>query len=215
MGFLTRILFLLCLMIANGQADQETQSQAASSEVCLGSATAPVLIIEYSSLSCSHCAHFHRDVLPKIQEKYVKPGHVRIVFRDFPGDQVSLKAHQVAWCKGNIKYLDFVKLLYSTQDKWLLAPDPVAALKSIVVQNGISAQQFDECLNNQAQLDRIIQTRLEGQRKYKIDATPTFIINAKIYKKALTLEEMEEILQPILKTPTDKKDKPILAGRKQ
>jgi len=173
-------------------------------EMGMGNPKAPVVIINYSSLTCGHCAHFHTDVLPKIEEKYIKPGFVRIIFRDYPGDQVSINAHRLAWCKGELKYLDFVKLLYSTQEKWLSAPDPVAALKKIALQNGISAKQFEACLKDQELLDKIIQVRLEGQKKYNITATPTIIINAKIYPRALTFEEFEGIIRPLLNPTLDK-----------
>src|ERR1700722_11236852 len=141
-------------------------------EMSMGDSKAPVTIIDYSSLTCAHCAKFHTNVLPKIEKDYIKPGYVRMIFRDYPGDQVSIKAHQVAWWRGEIKYLDFLKLLYETQEKWLSATDPVAALKSIALQHGITPKQFDTCLKNQELLDQIIQVRLEGQKKYNIKATP-------------------------------------------
>lgn len=167
-------------------------------EVSLGKKEAPVVMINYSSLSCGHCAHFHTDTLPEIMKKYIEPGHLRIVFRDYPGDQVSLKAHQLAWCKGEMKYLDLLKILYAAQDKWLFADDPVAALKVLALQNGITPQQFEACLKNQELLDQIIALRLEGQKKYNIKATPTIVINAKIYQQALTPEEFDKIMKPLL-----------------
>lgn len=185
------------------------------SEMSMGSSSAPVVMLNYSSLTCSHCAHFHTVVLPKIEEKYIKPGYVRIVFRDYPGDQLSLKAHQLAWCKGEIKYLDFVKLLYTTQEKWLSAADPVAALKLIALQNGITAKQFDACLKNQELMDKIIQVRLEGQKKYNIKATPTIVINAKIYPRALTFEEFEKIVRPLLAPSMEKEKKTVLKKEKK
>jgi len=176
-------------------------------EISVGSKDAPVVMINYSSLSCGHCAHFHDDILPKIEEKYIKPGYLRIIFRDYPGDQVSLRAHQLAWCKGEMKYLDFIKILYANQDKWLLVDDPVAALKAIALQNGIASKQFDECLKNQELLDQIIAIRLDGQKKYDIKATPTIIINAKIYQKALSLDEIDDIMKPLLVSSLEKPKK--------
>lgn len=173
-------------------------------EISMGSKDAPVVMINYSSLSCGHCAHFHTDILPKVEEKYIKPGYLRIVFRDYPGDQVSLRAHQLAWCKGEMKYLDFMKILYANQEKWLLAPDPLVALKAIALQNGIPAKQFDTCLKNQELLDQIVAIRLDGQKKYNITATPTIVINAKIYQKALTLEEIADIMKPLLASSVEK-----------
>lgn len=204
MKLILRGFILFSIMTTTGQAEKEKPVENPLPEMSIGKADAPVTVIEYSSLTCSHCAQFHTEALPKIKEKYVKPGYVRILFRGFPGDQVSLTAHQLAWCKGEIKYLDFVKLLYETQEKWLSAADPVAALKSIVLQHGISAKQFEACLKNQELMDKIIQVRLEGQKKYNITATPTIIINAKIYNHALTFAEFEEIVRPLL-APTLKK----------
>jgi len=199
-------LLLLCFALHNGLADRAKPVSKPLPEMSMGSPKAPVVMINYSSLTCGHCAHFHTAILPKIEEKYIKPGYVRIIFRDFPGDQVSLKAHQFVWCKGEIKYLDFVKLLYSTQEKWLSASDPIAALKSIALQNGLSAAQFEACLKDQELMDKIIQVRLDGQKKYNITATPTSIINAKIYPGALSFEEFEKIVRPLL-SPTLEKAK--------
>jgi len=198
MRIIIRTLIFLAMTIPAGYTDKDKESSQPLPEVSIGKPEAPVLIIDYSSLTCHHCANFYLDVIPQIQKKYVDPGYVRIVFRDFPGDKVSLEAHQIAWWKGEIKYLDFVKLLYSTQEKWLSAPDPIAALKSIVAQNGISAEQFDAALKNQELLEKIISVRLEGQQKYKINATPTIIINAKMHNKALSMQEIDDILKPIL-----------------
>lgn len=174
-------------------------------EISIGSKTAPVVMIIYSSLSCGHCAHFTTDILPKVEKKYIKPGHLRVVFRDYPGDQISLRAHQLAWCKGEIKYLDFINSLYASQEKWLLASDPVAALKTMALKSGMSAQQFDSCLKNQELLDQIIAARLDGQKKYNITVTPTIIINAKVFQKTLTLEEIDEIMKPFLVASAQKK----------
>jgi len=167
-------------------------------EIAIGSKDAPVVMIDYSSLSCGHCAEFHTHILPKIKEKYIDEGQLRVIFRDYPGDQVSLKAHQLAWCKGEIKYLDFLKIIYENQEKWLLDPDPIAALKSIALKNGITGKQFEACLKNNELLDQIISMRLEGQKKYNITATPTIIINAKIYQKALSMDEIDDIMKPLL-----------------
>lgn len=211
-----RSLILLCFIATSGQAESASSVQTEKvaqeipvkplPEMSLGSPKAPVVIINYSSLTCVHCAHFHAAVLPEIEKKYIEPGLVRIIFRDYPSDQVSLCAHQLAWCKGELKYLDFVKLLYSTQEKWLQADDPIAALKSIALQNGITAEQFESCIKDNELMSKIVQLRLEGQKKYNITSTPTIIINAKIYPRALTFEEFEEIVRPLL-APTLEKEK--------
>ena len=205
MHLILRSLVLLSFMLGTGQAEEAKPVLNPLPDMSIGSKDAPIVVVNYSSLTCTHCAQFHVAVLPKIEEKYVKLGYVRIIFRDFPADQISLQAHQLAWCKGEIKYLDFVKLLFTTQEKWLSAPDPQAALKTIALQNGISAEQYEACLKDQELLDRIINVRLEGQKKYNITATPTIVINAKIYPRALTFDEFEAIVRPLLE-PTLEKD---------
>ncbi len=211
---------MLVLPMTQAIAEKSTEKPAKKTkslpEICMGDSKAPVKIFVYTSLTCPHCAHFHHDVIPQVETKYVKPGYAWIVFRDFPGDKVSLEAHQVAWCKGEIKYLDFVNLIYSNQDKWLTAKDPIAALKEIMVKHGVSNEQFDAAIKNAELMDKIVQTRLEGQKKYKITATPTIIISGKIYPRALTFKEIDEILQPLLKPASkdgkkkkeEKKDEP-------
>ncbi|MBL8677128.1 MAG: DsbA family protein [Alphaproteobacteria bacterium] len=173
-------------------------------EVSMGSAKAPVVVINYSSFTCTHCANFHTDVLPKVVEEYIKSGKVRIIFRDYPGDQLSVQAHQLAWCQGELKYLNFSKVFYSTQDKWLTEKDPIKALKEIALKNGLTKEQIDACLKNQELLDKILQVRIDGQKKYKITATPTIIINAKIYPRTLSFKEFKEAVDPLLKPKIDK-----------
>jgi protein-disulfide isomerase len=211
MQYVFRSLILLCVMMSKSYAEEAKKEDNPPvqplPEMSMGSKKAPVVVINYSSLTCTHCAQFHTDVLPKIAEKYIKPGKVRLVLLDYPTDQVSIQAHQVAWCKGGIRYLDFVKLLYSTQEKWLEEPDPIAALKSIMAQHGITAEQFEACLKDQELMDKILQVRLEGQKKYNITATPTIIINAKIYPQALTFEEFEKIVRPLLAPAFEKESK--------
>ncbi len=206
MRLLLRSFILLSFMLGMGHAEEAKPILKPLPDMSMGSKDAPIVVVNYSSLTCAHCAHFHTATLSKIEEKYIKPGYVRIIFRDFPADQLAVQAHQLAWCKGEIKYMDFVKLLYATQEKWLMAPDPLAALKTIALQNGISAEQYEACLKDQELLDKIINVRLEGQEKYNITATPTLVINAKIYPRALTFEEFEAIVRPLLE-PTLEKEK--------
>jgi protein-disulfide isomerase len=173
-------------------------------EISMGSTKAPVVVINYSSFTCTHCANFHTDVLPEIDKEYIKPGKVRIIFRDYPGDQLSVQAHQLAWCRGELKYLNFSKAFYSSQDKWLTEKDPIKALKKLSLKNGLTEEQIEACLKNQELLDKILQVRIDGQKKYKITATPTIIINAKIYPRTLTFKEFQEAVDPLLEPKTEK-----------
>lgn len=191
-----------------GEAHAKDKAKSATKnplpEISMGSAEAPVVVINYSSFTCTHCANFHTDVLPEIDKEYIKPGKVRIVFRDYPADQLSVQAHQLAWCQGELKYLNFSKVFYSTQDKWLTEKQPIQELKKIALKNGLTEKQIDACLKNQELLDKILQVRIDGQKKYKITATPTIIINAKIYPRTLTFKEFQKVVDPLLETKADK-----------
>lgn len=205
MKFILKSLVLFSMMIGNGYATEEAK-QGSLPEISLGSQNAPVVVIDYASLTCHHCAQFHNEVLPEIQKNYIEPGYVRVIIRDYPGDQISLLAHQIAWSKGEVRYLDLLKYLYSTQDEWLLASDPKAALKKVVAKKGITSEQFDKLIKDKGLMDKVIQARLEGKKKYNITATPTIIINTKIYPRTLSYGEFEAIVEPLLK-PAIKKVK--------
>jgi len=113
MRYIVTSLILSILFLGEGYADKAKKPLKPLPEISMGSAKAPVTVINYSSLTCGHCANFHTVVLPEIDKSYIKPGKVRIIFRDYPGDQLSVKAHRVAWSKGEIKYLTFSKAFYS------------------------------------------------------------------------------------------------------
>lgn len=213
-----KCLFVLSLLVTSGHAEKETKKKevkaVALPVMAMGSKKAPVIVINYSSLTCTHCAEFHKDTLPKIEEKYIKPGLVRMVFRDYPGDQLSLMAHQLAWCKGQMKYFSLMDVIFSTQEEWLTAPDPKVALKAILVKHGISGDQFDACLKNQGLLDDIINERLQGQTKYKIEATPTLIVNGKIYPEALPFDQFAKAVDPFLGKDKEKNKDPKKDNKK-
>lgn len=208
MNLIVRSLICLCFILNFAHAAKKEEKPVKPlPEMCMGNPDAPVTVIDYSSLTCGHCAEFHKDVLPLIEENYVKTGKVRLIFRDFPGDKISVVAHQLAWGCGQMKYLELIKLFYKTQDQWIEAKDPVKELKKIAEENGGMTQaQVDKCLKNTELLDKIIHTRLEGQKKYNITATPNFIIQGKIYDYALTYDEFKKIVDPLIKASL-KKDK--------
>lgn len=195
---------IVCFLLQNVTLQAEKQLPPLP-EYTLGKENAPILMIEYSSLSCSHCADFHTTVLPQIQKKYVETGQVKIEFRDFPSDRPSLQAHLLAYCAGD-KYHELINYLFQNQDTWLLAKNPTAALKKIAIKKGINAKQFDSCMQNNTLIHQLISLRQQGENIYKIKATPTLIINGKIYPHALKFNELEKILEPLLSKTSLKKD---------
>jgi protein-disulfide isomerase len=167
-------------------------------EQILGNPDAPVTIIEYASLTCPHCAQFHNEVLPELKERYIAPGKVRLIYRDFPLDQVALAAAALAHCAGPDRYFSMLDVMFETQSNWARESDPIAALKRLGKLGGLSEERMQACLDDQQLTDGILQTRLEGQNQYEIGSTPTFVIDGKTYSGSRDVEDFSELLDPLL-----------------
>jgi protein-disulfide isomerase len=167
-------------------------------EQVLGKPDAPVTIIEYASLTCSHCAQFHNEVLPKLKERYIAPGKVRLIYRDFPLDQTALAAAALAHCAGPDRYFSMLEVLFKTQSNWARADDPIAALKQLGKLGGLTDQAMNACLADEQLTNGILQGRLAGENEYKIGSTPTFIIDGKAYPGSRDVEEFAKLIDPLL-----------------
>jgi protein-disulfide isomerase len=185
------VLIWLPLVIGETSAD-ELQERS------LGDPQAPVTIIEYASLTCPHCAQFHTEVLPELKERYIAPGKVRMIYRDFPLDQQALNAAVLAHCAGPDRYFSFLAVLFETQASWARADDPIAALKRLGKLGGLTEQEMDACFADEALTDSILRTRLEGQNQYQIGSTPTFVIDGKSYSGARDIDEFSDLIDPLL-----------------
>ena len=163
-------------------------------ERVMGSEDAPVTMIEYSSLTCSHCADFHGGTFKKIKEAYIDTGKVRFVFRDFPFEQRGMTAGMVARCAPKQSFFGFLEVLFRAQDKWVNDPHFLDALRRYGRLGGISKAAFDACLENQQLLDRIVERRREADEKYKIDATPSFIIEGEKVTGNLPFADFQKII---------------------
>jgi protein-disulfide isomerase len=173
-------------------------SAAEVEDHALGDPSAPVTIIEYASLTCPHCAEFHEDVLPQLKERYIVPGKVRLVYRDFPLDQRALAAASLAHCAGPERYFGFLDVLFQTQESWARADDYLAALKRLGKLGGLSEAEMEACLTDEELANRILQTRLDAQNQHEISSTPTFIIDGKAYSGSRGIEEFGELIDPLL-----------------
>jgi protein-disulfide isomerase len=143
----------------------------------MGKDTAPVTIIEYSSLTCPHCAEFNEKTLPQIKVDYIDTGKVRYISRDFPLDKVALAAAQMARCTPPEHYFALTDLLFRSQANWMRAPDPNAAMSPLGKFSGLSDKALKECFANTKLQEAIVAERAAGDEQYKIEATPTFIFN--------------------------------------
>jgi protein-disulfide isomerase len=167
-------------------------------EKVLGDAKAPVTIIEYASVTCSHCAAFSNDVLPVLQSKYIDTGKVRYILREFPLDPLSAAGFMLARCAGDDKYFPMIEVLFRSQKGWVTASDPVAALLNLSKQAGFTQESFEQCLTNQQLLDGVEWVRQRGAEKFGVNSTPTFFINGKIHRGAPGVEELDKLLAPHL-----------------
>ena len=143
----------------------------------LGDPNAPITMIEYSSLTCSHCRKFHAEILPKIKKNYIDTGKVKLIYRDFPFDQLGLLATVMARCAPPKRYFGFIDVLFQKQADWSRSQDPFGELSRIGKLGGLNPSDFDACLKNQELIDGLVEKRLEGQKKFDVNATPTFIID--------------------------------------
>lgn len=161
-------------------------------EHVLGSPDAPVTIIEYASMSCPHCAAFHTEGLPWLKENYIDTGKVRLVFRDFPHNEMALLGAVVAHCAGPDRYFAFVDTIFKNQKKWAFGDDPVGTLAKLARARGMGKETFDACLADEAIQEKILQTRLDAHETYKISSIPSFIINGELLTGNPTPEILDE-----------------------
>jgi protein-disulfide isomerase len=193
------------LLTANAQQAAETVSVedlAAAGPLgdkILGSATAPVTIYEYASLTCPHCAAFHADGFKFLKEKYIDTGKVKYVLRDFPLDPLAAAGFMLAHCAGEGKYYPMVDLIFAQQRSLMQTEKPVDALLALSRQAGFTQESFQACLKNQSIYDGVNAVRQRGTEKFNVDSTPTFFINGRRYKGSLSPQELERILEPLLK----------------
>ncbi len=163
-----------------------------------GSAEAPVTIIEYASMTCPHCSHFHETTYPEMKKKYIDTGKVRFIFREFPLDPLAAAASMLARCAGGDKYFPLIETFFAQQKDWVVQK-PLQPMFAIAKQAGFTQQSFDECLANQQVLNGIEESRTRAASKFNVNSTPTFFINGKIFRGALTPEELDKQVAPYLK----------------
>ncbi len=165
----------------------------------LGPADAKVTIVEYASMTCGHCAHFHSDVFPELKKKYIDTGKVRFIMREFPLDNLAAAASMLARCAGDDKTFPMIESLFHTQAEWAFKQgNPVPRLFEIAKQAGFTQESFDKCLTDQALLDGINAQRQRASEKFGVNSTPTFFINGKRLMGAPTMAEFDKAIEPLL-----------------
>ena len=167
--------------------------------IIVGNVDAKITIIAFESLTCSHCADFHRDVYPQLKREYLDTGLAKIEFRHFPLDKLAFNASKVSQCKnnGDSKILNS---LYENQQKWIKGSSVEEANKNL--KNFLNTQGFDidfeNCINNKEIEDFVLNNRVDGAKKFKVNATPTIIINDKKFEKSLNYKNLKKALEKLI-----------------
>ena len=167
--------------------------------IIVGNIDAKISIIAFESMTCSHCADFHKNVFPKLKEEYLDTGLAKIEFRHFPLDLAALNASKVSQCK-NDGNSDILESLYANQQKWVKGSSIQEANKNLqkfLKSEGFSID-FDSCINNQEIEDFVLNDRIDGAKNFKVNATPTIIINKEKFEETLNYKNLKKALEKLI-----------------
>ncbi|MBL4748761.1 MAG: DsbA family protein [Magnetovibrio sp.] len=181
----------------SARAEMASLKQA-TGEMSIGRADAPITLDEYASLTCGHCARFHKDTLPEIKKKYVDTGKVRIVFHDFPLDGLAVGAVMIARCSGPDRFADFTDMLFQTQANWRDSKNPLNALIALARFYGLGGQDVNACLKNKDLLNFVQRNRDNASSAHAITSTPTFIVDGKKIEGAQPFDVFKTALDAAL-----------------
>jgi len=196
--FLIKICIIYLIVCLKSYSDDPNVQK---NMVAIGSNNALVKIKVFSSLSCPHCADFHIKVVPKIKKEYIESGKVQLIFIDFPLDQAAFNASKLLHCLDQKNQIGFLDTIYETQNKWTSGSDINGInkkLKKIVKNLGITSEQFDKCLIDEAISDKILNIRIEANQKYSINSTPTIIINEKKLEGSANFKNIKKKIEKII-----------------
>ena len=164
-----------------------------------GDEKAKITIIAYESLTCSHCASFHKDVYPQLKKDYIDTGLVKIEFRHFPLDVAAFNASKISQCNQN-ESLKILESLYSNQQSWIkgnTVEEVNDNLKKFLKSEGFNLD-FEKCINNKEIEDFVLNDRIEGTKNFKVNATPTIIINNEKFEKTLNYKNLKKTLEKLI-----------------
>jgi protein-disulfide isomerase len=187
---------------AMAQAASDVAKPVSLPDMGLGPANAPVTITEFASMTCPHCSAFNETVFPKIKSEYIDTGKIRYVFREFPLDIKAAAGSMLARCiakDDSSKYFAVIDMLFRQQNDWVMK-NTTETLTRIGKQAGLSQQGVEDCLKDQALLDKIAADQKYAAEILKVDSTPTFFINGEKIKGETTFEEFDKRIKALLKS---------------
>ncbi len=177
-----------------------TVLEVTEDDFVVGDKNAPVTIIEYASLSCSHCANFHNNTLEDLIKEYVDTGKARIVFRDFPFNYPALLGSMVLRCIPEDVRYDYMNALFQLQPKWVVRENAKSTqeLYKIMQSGGMTKEEFETCTNNVELENTILQALIAAQNEFNIQSTPSFLINGNLVEGNKSIKEFRQIIDKIL-----------------
>ena len=188
--------FLLLLILFFGSI---SNLSAETNRIVSGNNNAKITIITYASLTCSHCANFHKEIYPKLKKDYIDTGLAKIEFRHFPLDVAAFNASKIAQCKQD-QSLEILESLYSNQQAWVKGSTIEEVndnLKKFLKKEGFDID-FEKCINSKEIEDFVLNDRIEGTKNFKVNSTPTIIINNKKFEKSLNYKNLKKSLEKLI-----------------
>jgi protein-disulfide isomerase len=176
-----------------------TNINAEVNRIISGNENAKITIIAYESLTCSHCANFHKDVYPQLKKDYIDTGLVKLEFRHFPLDVAAFNAAKISQCKEE-QSLEILESLYSNQQAWVKGStieEVNENLKKFLINEGFNIN-YENCINNKEIEDFVLNDRIEGTKNFKVNATPTIIINNEKFEKTLNYKNLKKTLEKLI-----------------
>lgn len=185
---------LLVFALAAGCDDDSSKTMLLEDRV-LGDPGAPITIVEYASLTCSHCADFHTKTLPMLKKEWLDTGRAKLVYRDFPLDKNAATAAVIARCAPKEHYFRLLGAMFKRQNGWGQMENPVDVLARIAQFTGLTRADIDACLADEKLVDGVLQMRLIGQEENGIDSTPSFVIEGRLMRGALGYRDFDAVLR--------------------
>jgi len=165
----------------------------------LGNDKAPITVVEYASMSCTHCAHFYNEVFQSFKKKYIDTGKVRFIMREFPLDPIAAGASALARCQPADKYYSTIEFFFEHQQKWAFVDDPTKAMLEMAKKVGFNKESYEACLTDTKLSTAITDSALKAREKFGVRGVPAFFINGEKLQGEKTLETFDGALEPLLK----------------
>ena len=196
----TTLFILLITFVFALEANETSVLEIKDNDFVIGDKDAPITIIEYASMSCSHCASFHNSTLNDLKTEYIDTGKVRFVFRDFPFNYPALLGGMMMRCIPNEVRYDYMNALYLLQKSWVVRENATTMqeLYKIMQSGGMTKDEFDACYSNEQLENEILEGVIAAQKEFNIRSTPSFLVNGNLIEGNKSIKEFRQIIDKIL-----------------